>query len=199
MDGVHPNSASPTYPTDSPSDHWFRHQVRKCCNMPIVDWDQLTKMHSAASPEIPPGSMFDCFRPTSSTNVGDSPALPTSTTSAMACEATQELDAQNPGNFTDIFTDLFNNTIIPIHCAVRTIGLQADKTRLRHVTSERNVMTDSGANVCMTGDTNGLVNIRTIKPLALNLALADGQPTTHPPYTEMGYLPTTRTDGAKHL
>lgn len=60
-------------------------------------------------------------------------------------------------------------------------------------------MVDSGANVCIKRDAQGLVNVRTIRPVTVNLALDGSASLQYQPCTELGYLPMLRTDGVEHL
>ena len=54
---------------------------------------------------------------------------------------------------------------------------------------EGGVMADTGANVCRKQTTDGILNARSIPPVALNLALEEEESIAFKPCVVMGYMP----------
>ena len=79
---------------------------------------------------------------------------------------------------------------------ITVAGLSTPTTQLAGLSS----MADSGANVCITNDSSILINIRTIKPIPLGVALSPSTTdTTATMCTQQGELPIPLLDGSYHF
>lgn len=150
-----------------------------------ADWGTLLRdMSTLHNPTVPPGSVFDHCRPRSPTGI-------------MDYDDSHDQTGEDLDGLDDIFSAFTNAVVVPIQGAARTIGVDGDHTTLSRVT-DKGAMADSGANVCVTPDSNNLINVRPIPPISLNLALDDGTTQSFECCTTMGYLPFRRTDGTEH-
>lgn len=197
-DTVDETHEHPPYPTlsdaDAPS-RWFQEHHPTLCQ--LTDWNGILQdMRDLQSPAAPAGSLMTLTRPKSPTSVLDPPT-----------PALLDLDNGLPAD-TDPFDDLVDflacNTVVALNDSVRTIGVLGDTARLTRTNSTDTkipgLMADTGANACVKQSEDGLVNVRDIPPVHLNLALADNSPTmTFTSCTKMGYLPLLRSDGTEHL
>ncbi|KAL7538057.1 LOW QUALITY PROTEIN: hypothetical protein ACHAXR_008252 [Thalassiosira sp. AJA248-18] len=130
--------------------------------------------------DIPPGSTLDLPPPRASINqlvsaVGDS-----------ICDLVE-----------DEAYDI--DYVVPIRCDVRAVGINQDSSQVCRL-DDKGLMSDTGANVSVKETAEGLLNVHDIDPVPVGLALTgDTSDTSHPPCTQMGYLPLLREDGTQHL
>ena len=77
-------------------------------------------------------------------------------------------------------------------------GLRDDSWSYVLVWKTSSSLIDGGANICLTGDLDMMVNVVDIPPLPISMAVNRDAPALDNPYTRQGYLPWTLSDGSTH-
>jgi len=80
----------------------------------------------------------------------------------------------------------------------RVFGLQHDSSSYVRVRKTSTSLLDAGANICLTGDLQLLVNIVEIPPLPISVAITGDTPSLDDCCTRRGYLPLQLSDGTTH-
>jgi hypothetical protein len=80
----------------------------------------------------------------------------------------------------------------------RVFGLQDDSWSYILVRKTSSALIDGGANICLTGDLDMLVNVVYIPPLPILVAVNGNAPTLDDSCTQKGYLLLTLSDGSTH-
>ena len=141
---------------------------------------------------FPPGSLFDHLRTDSPTGVDD----------FLFLHMEQHPPKPIP-QVKDVFDEFVNDTVVPICCTIRTIGVQQDTARLCKIVpgslSHNGVMADTGTNVCMGPSADPLINVKSIDPVPVGLAIKSTDPASILYCHQMGYLPMPKADGSTHL
>ena len=102
-------------------------------------------------------------------------------------------------------TEYFLDQVVPMRCTIRTVGIMEDdgfRFRILSVCSGDDcyfaAMIDGGANVGMAPNEDNLVDVRTISPVKVGLALSSDGEESESFCTCMGHLPMARTDDIIH-
>ena len=135
----------------------------------------------------PQGSIMDPTRPPSPTDLRDFPEL--------TLAPPHVPPAPPVGNY-------LLDQVVPVQCTIRTVRImENDNIRYRILSicsggdQSFEPMIDGGANVGMAPNENNLVDVRTILPVKVGLALSLEGDESESFCTQMGYLPMTRTAG----
>jgi len=80
----------------------------------------------------------------------------------------------------------------------RVFGLRKDSRSYVQVRKTSSSLIDGGANICLTGDLNILVDVVEIPPLPISVAVNGDAPTLDDSCTRRGYLPLKLSDGSTH-
>ena len=80
----------------------------------------------------------------------------------------------------------------------RVFGLRTDCSSYAQVKRTSATLIDGGANICLTGDLNLLVDVVEIPPLAISVAINGEEPHIDDSCTRRGYLPLNLSDGSTH-
>ena len=80
----------------------------------------------------------------------------------------------------------------------RVFGLRQDSSSYVRVRKTSTSLLDAGANICLTGDLQLLVDIVEIPPLPISVAITGDAPSLDDCCTRRGYLPLQLSDGTTH-
>ncbi len=80
----------------------------------------------------------------------------------------------------------------------RVFGLKQDSSSYVQVRRTSTSLMDAGANICLTGDLNLLVDVVEIPPLPISVAVQGASPSLDDCCTKRGYLPLQLSDGSTH-
>ena len=80
----------------------------------------------------------------------------------------------------------------------RVFGLKNDSSSYVQVRRTSTSLVDAGANICLTGDLNLLVDVVEIPPLPISVAVQGDSPSLDDCCTKRGYLPLQLSDGSTH-
>jgi hypothetical protein len=80
----------------------------------------------------------------------------------------------------------------------RVFGLRRNSSSYVQVRKTLDTLIDGGANICLTGDLNLLVDVVEIAPLPISLAVTGDNSKLDDSCTQQGYLPLTLLDGSTH-
>ena len=80
----------------------------------------------------------------------------------------------------------------------QVFGLRDDSRSYVQVRKTSSSLIDGGANICLTGDIDILVNVFEIPPLPMLVAIHGDVPTLDDSCTRQGYLSLTLSDGSTH-
>ena len=113
----------------------------------------------------------------------------------MAPTYSSVIEPMVDNDFSDTLDALTNNLVVNVKCMVRTLDIDHDtSTRVyRLFRKEDGSLIDTGANICMTNSTKGLVNVKSIDPIPVGVAVKSEQQSVAT-CNQMGYLPMLRED-----
>jgi len=80
----------------------------------------------------------------------------------------------------------------------RVFGLRHDSSSYVRVRKTSTSLLDAGANICLTGDLQLLVDVVEIPPLPISVAITGNAPSLDDCCTRRGYLPLLLSDGSTH-
>ena len=148
---------------------------------------------------FPPGCSFDLTRPPSPRDIRDFPDVTFTPIPRPKYMLNKTADVMEANDFNDTLDALTNNLVVNVKCMVRTLDLGHDtSTRVyRLFRKEDGSLIDTGANICMTNSTKGLVNVKSIDPIPVGVAVQSEQQSVAT-CNQMGYLPMLREDGHYH-
>ena len=165
---------------------------------------------------FPPGCSFDLTRPLSPTDIRDFPdtnftPMPRpkymlnsvfdqdNNDDTLIDNTVEPDDLDELDNLDDTLDNLTRNLVVNVKCFVRTldIGYNTSTRVYRLYRKEDGSLIDTGANICMTKSRKGLVNVKTIDPITVGVAVESEQQSVTT-CNQMGYLPMLREDGKYH-
>jgi hypothetical protein len=109
-------------------------------------------------------------------------------------EATSHAEAQSSFNEEPNMPSI-SDSVIQITDRPRVFGLRSDSRSSARIRRWLQSLMDGGANICVTGDLNRLVNIIDIPPMLITVATSGDGNSLNDCCTKRGYIPLTLEDG----
>ena len=153
-------------------------------------------------PDIPAGSLIDAIlpdptRPRSPTSPfgfpSDMPTIPSELHHASCQTCLSVLTAPTIPDFPSVM-----DSITRVVGSPRVFGLRNDSRSYVQVRKTSSTLIDGGANICLTGDLDILVDVVEIPPLPISVAVNGDASTLDDSCTRRGYLPLKLSDGSTH-
>ena len=153
-------------------------------------------------PDIPAGSLIDAIlpdptRPRSPTSPFgfpfDMPTIPSELHHESCQTRHSVLTAATIPDFPSVM-----DSITRVVGSPRVFGLRNDSRSYVQVRKTSSTLIDGGANICLTGDLDILVDVVEIPPLPISVAVNGDTSTLDDSCTRRGYLPLKLSDGSTH-
>jgi hypothetical protein len=149
-------------------------------------------------PDVPVGSLIDTIlnnptRPTLPTSPFEFPFSPPMSSPTTQPPHHSVLAIANIPDF-----PLVMDSITQVVGSPRVFGLQDNSRSSVLVWKTSSTLIDGGANICLTGDLDMLVDVVDILPLSILVAINGNAPTVDDWCTQKGYLPLTLSNGSTH-